>query len=100
FNRGGGESPFWILSSLDRDLSFPLIHPASVSLEYRFPVSRDLLALLCAQSVEPLVPLLIVTVRDRLEQTTLNLQGPLIVNPSSSLGVQLVIEEYPLRFHL
>jgi flagellar assembly factor FliW len=44
--------------------------------------------------------MLIVTVRERLEEITVNLQGPLVLNPSSSKGLQLVVEEYPLRHPL
>jgi flagellar assembly factor FliW len=38
-----------------------------------------------------------VTVRDRVEDTTVNLQGPLVINPTTRMGLQLVIEQYPLR---
>jgi flagellar assembly factor FliW len=93
----GSESPFFMLCARDQDLSFPLIHPESISLEYRFPVTPELLTALDATSPDELVPLLIVTVRDRLEEITVNLQGPVIVNPASSLGLQLVIEQYPVR---
>ena len=96
----GNESPFLMLCAVDQDLSFPLIHPASIALEYQFPVTPELLAALDAKSLDELVPLLIVTVRDRLEEITVNLQGPVIVNPSSSLGLQMVIEKYPLRHPL
>lgn len=96
----GDESPFLTLNSLDENLSFPLIHPDAIALHYRFPVDVELLSALAARSQEDLVPLLIVTVRERLEDITLNLQGPLIVNPTSSLGLQLIVEEYPLRYRL
>jgi flagellar assembly factor FliW len=96
----GDESPFFMLNSLDQDLSFPLIHPDSIALEYHFPVHVELLTALGASSQNELVPLLIVTVRDRLEEITVNLQGPLIVNPATSVGLQLVVEEYPLRHPL
>jgi flagellar assembly factor FliW len=101
FNCGdGGASPFLILNCLDQELSFPLIHPSSIGLDYRFPVNVGLLTTLGAESEKQLTALLIVTVRDRLEDITLNLQGPLIVNRTSSLGVQLVLEEFPLRYPL
>lgn len=96
----GDESPFFMLNSLDQDLSFPLIHPDSIGLNYQFTVNVDLLTFLKAGSQMELVPLLIVTVRERSEEITLNLQGPLVVNPTSALGLQLVIEEYPLRYPL
>ena len=101
FDSGAGdESPFFMLNSLDQDLSFPLIHPDSIALHYRFPVDVDLLSSLGARAQNELVPLLIVTVRERLDDITLNLQGPLIINPTTALGLQLVIEEYPLRYPL
>ena len=93
----GSESPFFMLCALDQDLSFPLIHPESIALDYRIPVTAELLTALEAKSPDELVPLLIVTVRERLEEITVNLQGPVIVNPASSLGLQLVIEQYPVR---
>lgn len=96
----GTESPFFLLSALDEELSFPLVHPDTIALEYPFAANSELLRLLRATSGEQLVPLLIMTVRERLDQTTLNLQGPVIVNPVACLGVQLVLEQYPLRHPL
>jgi flagellar assembly factor FliW len=96
----GAESPFLLLSAVGQDLSFPLIHPETVGLDYQVPVSPELLRALGAQSSDELVTLLIVTVRDRVEQTTLNLQGPLIVSLRSGRGMQLVLESYPLRHPL
>jgi flagellar assembly factor FliW len=94
----GGESPFLTLECLDHDLSFALICPRSLGLEYRVPVSVEMLDTLSAASAEQLSALLIVTARERVEDITVNLQGPLIINPASSLGLQLVIEQYPLRY--
>lgn len=93
----GTETPFFLLRSLDEDLSFPVIHPASLGIDYRLPSNRDLLNALNAASGEQLMVLLIVTVRDRVEDTTVNLQGPLVLNAQSGLGLQLVVEQYPLR---
>jgi flagellar assembly factor FliW len=59
-----------------------------------------MLDLLSAASAEQLSALLIVTLRERIEDITVNLQGPLIINPASSLGLQLVVEHYPVRYPL
>jgi flagellar assembly factor FliW len=96
----GSESPFFILRSVDQSPEFPLIHPSSLSLDYRFHTSPEVLAALEATSPDRLVPMLIVTVRDRLEEITVNLQGPLVLNPNSFKGLQLVVEDYPLRHPL
>ena len=101
FNPGdGGESPFFLLESVDCALSFPLIHPDLLSTQFRLPVFPELLDCLHAADGAELVPLLIVTVRDRVEGVTVNLQGPLVINPNALLGTQLVIENYPLRHNL
>jgi flagellar assembly factor FliW len=94
------ESPFFMLRAVDQDLSFPLIHPSFIALDYQFPANLELLTTLGANSPDELVPLLIVTVRDRIEEITVNLQGPLIINQASSLGLQLVIEHYAVRHPL
>ena len=96
----GSESPFLLLSAVGDELTFPLIHPVSLDLDYRFPTSPELFAALGARAPEDLIPLLIVTVREKLEEITVNLQGPLIVNPVSAAGVQLVLEDLPLRYPL
>ena len=62
----GSESPFFILRSIDQSPEFPLIHPSSLSLDYRFHAGAEVLAALEANSTAQLVPMLIVTVRDRL----------------------------------
>ena len=98
--RDGSQSPFFVLDSVNGALSFPLIHPDLLSIEFQLPVFPELLACLHAASGADLVPLLIVTVRDSLEATTVNLQGPLVVNPIALLGIQMVIENYPLRHSL
>jgi flagellar assembly factor FliW len=96
----GSESPFFTLRCVDPSLEFPLIHPSSISLDYRFHAGPEVLAALEASSAEELEPMLIVTVRDKIEDITVNLQGPLVLNPKSLRGLQLVVEDYPLRYPL
>lgn len=101
FNPGDGSpSPFFMLESADQEVSFPLIHPDLVAQDYPLQISAEVMSSIEAQSTADLVALLIVTVRDRVEDTTVNLQGPLIVNTVSLIGMQLVVEEYPLRHSL
>ncbi len=94
------DSPFFILQAVERDLSFPLIHPDLVMHDYRVAVNPAILAALKAESESVLVPFLIVTVRERVEDITVNLQGPLLINTVALLGRQLVLEEYPVRYPL
>lgn len=96
----GDDSPFFILESIDQELSFPVIYPHSLLLDYKLPVEESTMATLRAESPDQLLVLLIVTVRDRLEDITVNLRGPLVVNPHFGLGIQLVEERFPVRHPL
>jgi flagellar assembly factor FliW len=69
-------------------------------MDYNLPDFPDLRLGLQARSAADLAILLIVTVRDRVEDTTVNLQGPLVISTQSLLGMQVVVEEYPLRYPL
>jgi len=101
FEAGDGTpSPFFVLTSSDRELSFLVIHPDLVSADYCLPLSAELLGRLGNGSQQQVLPLLIVTVRQRIEEITVNLQGPLAIGIDSGIGVQLVVEDYPLRYPL
>jgi flagellar assembly factor FliW len=93
----GTETPFLVLRCLDEDLSFPVIHPASLGIDYHLPGNLEVMTALGAGSLNELMILLIVTVRSRVEDTTVNLQGPLVINPATAMGLQLIVEQYPLR---
>jgi len=90
-------SPFLVLSSLDQKLSFLVIQPDFVATDYAVPCFAELLRSLGADSAAELLTLLIVTVRERIEDITVNLQGPLVLSTRSRVGIQLVLEEFPLR---
>jgi flagellar assembly factor FliW len=96
----GSASPFMLLQAKDADLCFPLIPPDLLMPNYIISPPADLLARLDANSTADLVALAIVTLRDQVEQITVNLQGPLLLNPRSRLGCQFVAEQYPLRYPL
>ena len=96
----GSESPFFMLRSLDQDVSFPLIHHSFLPVDYRLSLAPEVLADLNKDCADGLIVMFIVTVRDRVEETTVNLQGPLVLNPAASLGLQLIVEDYPVRHFL
>ena len=96
----GSPSPFYVLEEQRGDLSFFLISPFSIVKEYPLEIPPALLTVLLAQESSELVSLAIVTLRARLEEASVNLQGPLVINPQSRLGLQAITENYPLRFPL
>ncbi|HEY2990931.1 MAG TPA: flagellar assembly protein FliW [Candidatus Binatia bacterium] len=96
----GNESPFFLLQAKDDDLCFPLVSPHLVVSDYQLQPAPELLAKLGAGSATDLTVMVTVTIRDRLEEVTVNLQGPILLNPVSHLGLQFVIEPYPVRYPL
>ena len=93
----GTQTPFFVLGCLDEDLTFPVIKPASLGIDYQLSAIPEVMSALGAASPDALMVLLIVTVRDRVEDTTVNLQGPLVINPATAMGLQLIVEQYPLQ---
>jgi flagellar assembly factor FliW len=97
------DSPFYILQSFaDADLSFLLINPFAFFNDYEFSMDDALIAQIGLNAENPPVVLNIATVKDKLENMTVNLAGPVLVNARDHLALQLVIEktEYPTRFPL
>lgn len=101
FDAGADEpSPFLLLNCRDRELSFVTI-PAELALrDFCLPVSADLLDRLASGVASEIIALLMVTVRQRVEEITVNLQGPLAIGAASAIGEQLVLDGYPLRHPL
>lgn len=93
-------SPFLLLEALEGGLSFVLIEPGLVVPGYRVAPGREKLALIGARSLSETVALAIATLRERPERITVNLAGPLLLNPRSNLGLQLVVDGYPVRHPL
>jgi flagellar assembly factor FliW len=96
----GSASPFYLLQAKEAEVYFPLIAPQWVMPQYHLSVPKAVLTKLAAKAATDLVVLVIVTLRKRLEDATVNLQGPLLLNSTSHLGLQLVAERYPVRHPL
>lgn len=93
----GSASPFLVLQAEEDDLCFPLISPHSIVSDYALTPPPEALDALRAGAPADLAVFVIVTLRERVEDITANLQGPILLNPATGLGLQLVVERYPLR---
>jgi flagellar assembly factor FliW len=96
----GSASPFLLLQCQDENISLPVIDPRWIVPDYHFSIVPDVLVYLKANAVEELSILAIVTVRDRVEDMTINLQGPLVMNFTARCGLQMVVEHFPVRYPL
>lgn len=92
--------PYLLLQAQEEHLAFPLLSPQWLTQDYPLSVPVEVLTKLGAASLADVVVLVMLTLREQQEETSLNLQGPLLLSPVSRLGLQLVAEDHPVRFPL
>ena len=97
------ESPFYFLQSLaDPDLTFLMINPFAFFNDYDFHMDDALMAEIGVTADNPPTVFNIATVRDKIQNMTVNLAGPVLVNIRDRKAAQWVIEktQFPTRYPL
>lgn len=92
--------PFRMLQSLDNmKLAFCVLDPLVARPDYAFNVTADDLKLIKATITQGLHVYCIVALSPKIEDVTINLQGPLVFNTINKLGAQFVLinSEYTTR---
>lgn len=95
---GDESSPFSLLQSLEHeDLSFVVVPPALFFPDYEPVVADDAAAEIGIDSPDDAMLLVIVTVRQPVQESTANLLGPLVINVHDLRGMQAVLDpdRYP-----
>ncbi|MFH1146315.1 MAG: flagellar assembly protein FliW [Pseudomonadota bacterium] len=87
-------SPFlWYQSVSDPTLAFVLVNPFMFKPDYDVPIGPDLVESLHAESIGEITVLAIVTIpRNRPQDMTANLLGPIVINPAKRLARQIVLD--------
>ncbi|WP_139904157.1 flagellar assembly protein FliW [Clostridium thermarum] len=84
---------FSILQSIeDEGIGLVTISPFSVMKDYEFKLNDDLLEGLKIRSEQDVLVLSTVTLSTRLENITVNLKAPIIVNINERLGEQIILD--------
>jgi len=97
------DSPFYFLQSvLDADLTFLLIDPFAFFNDYEFAMDDALAEEIGVTRDNPPTIFNIATVKGKLENMTVNLVAPVIVNTRDRKAVQIVLEktDYATRYPL
>ncbi len=88
------ESPFFILQSTEeKNIAFITITPWDVIAGYEFDISETVETLLEVEKPADILVLSICTITDKLENMTVNLAAPVLINHEKKLGKQIVIDE-------
>lgn len=90
----------WLQSVEEPDLAFPVINPQIVKADYNPIVEDELLQGMGEITEENLVILLVMTVPSDIQEMTVNMKAPLIINADSRKGVQLIVEnqDYEVKY--
>lgn len=86
--------PYKILQSLDTlSLAFPMMSPLILRPDYKFSLNPEELKLLKVTTIQNLEPYCTVNLSEKIENSTINLQGPFIINPKENIGHQCVLSD-------
>lgn len=89
---GPPDTPFMLMSSLDDgDVGFVVVPPWVFYADYEFDLDDATAERLGLTSPEDALVLCVVTLRDRPEEATLNLLGPIVVNRHTLEAAQVVL---------
>ena len=97
------DSPFIIMQSVEeKGLAFVTIEPGNFFADYEFDLPEEAVDKLQIDSVEEVVVLAIATIKDKLENMTVNLAAPVVINLEARLGKQVILDDnrYPLRYQI
>nr|WP_046174429.1 flagellar assembly protein FliW [Domibacillus indicus] len=87
---------FFALQSVSTpDLSFVVTDPFSFFIDYNVKIDDATIEALSIEKEEDVTLLNILTVRDPFEETTANLQAPLVINKKTHSGRQVILTGTP-----
>ncbi len=99
----GQNTPLKWLQAVDKpELAFPMVPATDLVQDYHITVSPDDLAALAMESTNDLLAFVILTIPNGApERTTANLKAPIVMNPTTHLARQVLVEQdYPIRYPL
>lgn len=97
------ESPFIIMQSVNEPaLAFVTLEPSAILDGYDFELSDSTQEMLALESHEDVGVLIIATIKEKVDDITVNLAAPVVFNINERLGRQVILdnENYPVKYRL
>lgn len=89
----------WFQSMDDGDIAFPVMDPNKVMDDYTPSVNNELLSGLGEMTMENTFLLVTVTVPKQIENFSVNLKAPIVINTDTQKGAQVITEsDYPVKY--
>ena len=96
-----GNSILWLQSIEDENICFILINAVDFGIQYDERLSDEVKTLLEAQEDNDIVFLTMSNIKDNLQDATVNLKSPILLNTVTKLACQEILDkDYDLRFPL
>lgn len=92
-----GTELFVLQSILTTDMAFIITDPFVLFPQYEFDLPEEALGKLEIQSDKDVATFAILTVREPFQDTTANLQAPLVINQTKKLGKQVILRQTPYQ---
>lgn len=96
------ELPFqWLQSIDDEHLSFVMTTPFAFHEGYDFEIPDKIIAHLGIESTDDLAVFSLVVLKDEVDESTINLKAPILINIRQKKAVQLILnEDFPYKYKL
>ncbi len=93
---------FLWLQGIEDDVAFIITNPLFFKPDYRIEIPVEEIKELETENIEDINIYVIVTIPPDPKFTSINLQGPILINPRKNLGKQVVLvnDNYPLKYFI
>ncbi len=99
--KGDETSIKWFQSMDDPQTAFPVMDPTIIKPDYNPTVSDEILQPLGELNDDNVYVLVTVTVPKKLEEMSINLKAPIVINIENNKAVQLIVEDdYPVKYKI
>ena len=89
----------WLQSMDEPEVAFPVMMPNLVKEDYKPNVNEEVIAKLGNLNEENTYILVTVTVPKKVEDFSVNLKAPIVINMDNHKGVQVIVEDdYPVKY--
>jgi flagellar assembly factor FliW len=96
------EHPLVLLQSVEQvEIGFVVAYPFAFKKDYSFDLSGEDLEQLQIENEEDVLTYSVVTMKETLQDSTINLLAPLVINMDKKCGKQIVLQDnkaFPLRY--
>ena len=91
----------WLQSMDDGDIAMPVIVPGELLSDYRPTVNEELLEGLGELTPDNTYLLVTVRVPDNIEEISVNLKAPIVINTDTNKGSQVIVEDdFEIRYRI